>query len=191
MLSPLNGNEPRTRPTPASQRSSNASFEQQRAATDLRHRQEQLADERARLGEERRALARERAEFEAERDERLEQQHAEQRTEQRRTEAIEMAGDLAHDVNDAAPGYRAGLILAAAAKAKGGQSEPLTGMVAAIVRSAKLAAGEIASEPALPENATARAIVLSGRRAMGEPLAADDAEWLQGYCRKLEDARRR
>lgn len=34
--------------------------------------------------------------------------------------------------------------------------------------------------PALPENETARAVVLSGRRARGEALSESDAKWLPG-----------
>ena len=191
MLSPLNGNEPRTRPTPASRRSQDASFEVQRRELNLRHDREALAAERQQLAQERRQLEREKQTWTELQEQRVEQHAVEQRTEQRRTEATALAADLAHDVDGNRPNHMAGLILAAAAKAKGGQSEPLTGMAAAIVRSAKLAAGEIASEPALPENLAARAIVLSGKRAAGEALSAADAEWLATFARKLDDDSRR
>ena len=82
----------------------------------------------------RRALARERAAFEAERDEQLEEQtHTEQR-ERRTTEAEVYASDLGHDMDANRPGYVAGLIIAAAVKARGLGAEPVSGLAADIVR---------------------------------------------------------
>ena len=185
MLSPLSSNEPRTRPTPASQRSENASFAEQRRANDLKHREEAVADERARLGEERRALARERAAFEAERDERLEQQRVEQHTEQRRTEAEAIAGDLGHDMDANRPGYVASQILAASRKARGLDVEEPSGLAAEILRAGAIARGEVVADAALPENPTARAVILAGRRAGGETLSAGDEAFLSDYLEKM------
>jgi len=185
-LAPLYGNEPRTRPTSASQtRSGNNSFDLQRMETDLRHRQEQLADERARLGEERRAIARERAELDARRDEQRDQQITERHAAANRSAEV-LAGDLAHDISDAAPGYVASQILAAADKARGlsGVEEP-TGLAAAIVHAGRLASGTARAAPALPENATARAVVLSGRRARGEAVSESDAVFLSAFLQKM------
>jgi hypothetical protein len=119
-------------------------------------------DKRARLSEERRALAKEREE----RDARFEQQRVEQQTVAATKRAEQMAGDLRHDVDDARR-RMVGMILAASAKAR----------------------GEIASEPALPENLMARAIILSGRRRT-EALSAADEAWLNSYLAKIEHARR-
>jgi hypothetical protein len=44
--------------------------------------------------------------------------------------------------------------------------------------------------PALPENETARAVVLSGRRARGEALSESDAKWLANFCRRLDAVHR-
>lgn len=187
MLSPLNGGEPRTRPTPASQtRSGNSSFDLQRMETDLRHRQEQLADERARLGEERRAIARERAELDAERDARIEGQRVEQHTEQRRTEATAIAADLSHDIDRNRPGYTAGLIIAAAKKARGlsGVEEP-TGLAAAIVNAGRVARGEAVAGSSPPDNPMAKAITIAGMRARGDPVSESEAAFLSAFLQKL------
>jgi len=189
MLSPLSRNEPRTRATPASQRSENASFAEQRRAIDLRHREEAVAAERADLATERRALERERQEWTELQEQRAEQHAVEQRTEQRRTEATTIAADLAHDMDANRPGYVASQILAASRKAHGLDVEEPTGQAAAILAASLKARGIESERLALPENPTARAIVLSARRRT-EALSAGDEAWLNAHLQKIEYARR-
>jgi hypothetical protein len=186
MLSPLTRTEQRTRPL----RSENSSFEAQRRATDLRHREEAVADERARLAQERREFERARSEWEEQQQQRAEQQRIEQHTERRRVEAEAIAGDLGHDIDRDRPGHTASLILEAGRKARGlsGAEEP-TGIIAEILRARKLALGEIVAEVPL-ETPAARAIILSGRRARGEILSESDAAFLSAFLQRLEHDRR-
>jgi hypothetical protein len=194
MMTPLYNADPRTRPTPASQRSQDASFERQRIDRDLRIRQEQLAAERADLATERRALERARQAWTEEQEQRGIVERREQHAEQRRTEAIasaeQLAGDLRHDVDAAAPGYVASQILAASRKAKGElPEEPLSGLAADIVRAGKLARGEVVADASV-ENLTARAIILSGKRASGVTLSADDERFLTSFLERSPNVRR-
>jgi hypothetical protein len=141
-------------------------------------------DERARLAQERHKLEKERAAFEAERDERLEQQ----RTGRRRAEAIAIAADLGHDMDVNRPGYVASLIIAAGRKARGELPEQprLTGLAAEIVRQGKIRRGEaVADAVVLPENPMARAVILLGKRARGE-TTADEESWLNNFLKKVE-----
>lgn len=140
-------------------------------------------DERVRLDEERRRLARERVA--------LDERRATTERAERHAEATAIAADLAHDVDANRPGYTVGLILAATRKARGVDVAEPTGMVADIIRAGKLARGEIADVPALPTHPMAKAIVLAGMRARGEPISAADAAWQEAFCRKLEHDRRR
>jgi hypothetical protein len=135
------------------------------------------------LDVERGQLARERAAFEAERDERLEQQRTERRTEQRRTQAEVIAGDLGHDMDVKRPGYLASLIINAGRKARGEFSEPLTGLAAQIIRQGKIRRAEIADTVVLPENLTARAIVLVAMRVRGEAIPASEESWLSNFLK--------
>jgi hypothetical protein len=70
------------------------------------------------------------------------------------------------------------------------QSNPATTATAeAIIRAAAKARGTAPPDP-LPSDPTARAVILSGRRARGEPIAESDARWLDAYCARLDHARR-
>jgi hypothetical protein len=142
-------------------------------------------DEREqRLAEERRVIERERAEFDASRKEWREQQWVER---QRATAAEVIAADLGHDVDADRPGYVAGLIHAAAAKGRGeGPAEPVSGVAAEIVRQGKVRRGEEVADLALPDDPTAKATVLSGRRRRGEAVSADDQVWLDDYMKRAE-----
>jgi hypothetical protein len=190
-LAPLYGAEPRTRPV----QSKNSNFDLQHRETNLRRDRENLAAERQQLAEERRKLVREKQEWEELQEERaerrvVEQHRIEQHTEQRRTEATAIAADLGNDMDANRPGYTAGLIIAAAKKARGlsGVEEP-TGLAAAIVRQGRIMRGEIADTPALPENLVARAVVLCGMRARGDPVSGSDAAFLNSYLEKISHGR--
>ena len=95
-----------------------------------------------------------------------------------------MAADLRHDRNANEPGYTAGLILAAARKAHGLDAEEPSGLAAEVLRAGAIARGEVAAEVTV-ENSTARAVILSGRRARGETLSADDQAFLTAYLEKM------
>lgn len=192
MLSPLSGNEPRTRPTPALRTpSGNSSFDLQHRENNLRHDREALAAERQQLAQERRQLERDRQTFEEQqeqRDQQRDQQIAERHAAAR---AEVMAGDLAHDIDDNRPGYVASQIIAAAAKARGQLTEAPTGLALAIVKAGQVRRGEVGTDdPHLPENAKARAIILSGRRRRGEVISESDEAFLNSYLEKADGRHR-
>ena len=190
MLSPLSGNEPRTRPVPAS-RSENVSFAEQRRANDLKHREEAVADERARLAQERREFERARSAWQEQREEERDQQITERHNAVATERAEAMAGDLGHDMDANRPGYVASLIINAARKAKGEFAEEPIGLAAEIVRMGKVRRGEaVSDDPPLPENPVAKALVLVGRRRRGETLVKSDEAFLNAYLEKVENGRR-
>jgi hypothetical protein len=184
MLSPLR----RTQSTsPALPAQTDNSFEAQRRAIDLRHREEQVAAERQQVAQDRRQLERDRQNFEEQREERREQQRTEQHAERRRVEAEVIAGDLAHDVDRDRPGHTASLILQASRKARGQlPEEPLSEMAAAILRAGAIARGEVVADAELPTNETAKAVILCGRRARGESISEGEAAWLSAFLQRQE-----
>lgn len=192
-MTPLSGHEPRTRQTPAMRTpSGNSSFDLQHRENNLRHDREALADERQQLAQERRQLERDRQAFDEqveERDQQRDQQIVERHAAAR---AEVLAGDLAHDIDDNRPGYVASQIIAAAAKARGQLAEAPTGLALSIIKAGQVRRGEAGTDdPPLPENAKARAIILSGRRRRGEAISESDEAFLSSYLEKADGRYRR
>ena len=188
MLSPLSRNEPRTRPSPPTSKA-RPDFDVQHRENNLRHDREALAAERQQLAQERRQLERDRQIFEEqveERDQQRDREISERHTAAATQRAEVMAGDLAHDIDRDRPNHTATLILNAARKARGElPEEPISEMAASILRAGAVARGEASAGGDTLTNPTARAVIISGRRARGEDLSEADEAFLNSYLEKM------
>jgi hypothetical protein len=137
-------------------------------------RSEAIEAEQARLVQERRELERE-------------QQRVATRAEVTAL-AEQVAGDFRRALDINRPAYMASMISKAAAKGRGEAVElpRLTGLAAQIILQGRIRRGEaVADAVMLPENETARAVVLSAKRARGDATAAEES-WLSNFLKRIE-----
>ena len=70
---------------------------------------------------------------------------------------------------------------------------PVSGRTSALAEAIVAAGAARRNElgpPPLPSDPTAKAVILSGKRARNEPVAAADEQWLDAFCVRLDNARR-